>query len=227
MVIFWANTELARNARASLRLSAGGTGSDGDVGEVAISLNVNGDSRECAAPPTMRLSAALRDILNLTSVKEGCCEGECGACTILLDGKPVNSCLVMVFQARGMEIITVEGLLPETGLNSLQQAFLDEGAVQCGYCTPGMVMAAEGLLGSSIQTPTRWTSATHWRVICRCTGFETMRAGRERRSGRPPGDGSGPMSALSVVAPPDLSTLRSLLAGAATPVHFLAGGTDP
>lgn len=174
MVIFWANTELARNARASLRLSAGGTGSDGDVGEGAISLNVNGDSRECAAPPTMRLSAALRDILNLTSVKEGCCEGECGACTILLDGKPVNSCLVMVFQARGSEIITVEGLLPETGLNSLQQAFLDEGAVQCGYCTPGMVMAAEGLLRinpNPDEADIRHALAGN---ICRCTGFETI-----------------------------------------------------
>ena len=174
MVIFWANTELARNARASLQLSVGGTRSDGDVDEVAILLNVNGDSKVCDAPPTMRLSAALRDVLNLTSVKEGCCEGECGACTILLDGQPVNSCLVMVFQARGWEIITVEGLAPETGLNSLQQAFLDEGAVQCGYCTPGMVMAAEGLLRinpNPDEADIRHALAGN---ICRCTGFETI-----------------------------------------------------
>lgn len=174
MVIFWADTELARHARASLQLSEGGKGSDGDIGEVAMSLNVNGDIKACDAPPTMRLSAALRDVLNLTSVKEGCCEGECGACTVLLDGRPVNSCLVMVFQARGHEITTVEGLTPATRLSGLQKAFLNEGAVQCGYCTPGMVMAAEGLLrvnSNPDEADIRHALAGN---ICRCTGFETI-----------------------------------------------------
>lgn len=174
MVIFWADSELARHARASLQPSEGRMGSNGDIGEVAMSLNVNGDIKACDAPPTMRLSAALRDVLNLTSVKEGCCEGECGACTVLLDGKPVNSCLMMVFQALGHEITTVEGLAPATGLSGLQQAFLNEGAVQCGYCTPGMVMAAEGLLRVNPDPDEADIRHALAGNICRCTGFETI-----------------------------------------------------
>ena len=174
MVIFWADSELARHARASLQLSEGGQGSHGDGGEVAMSLNVNGDIKACAAPPTMRLSAVLRDVLSLTSVKEGCCEGECGACTVLLDGKPVNSCLMLVFQACGHEITTVEGLTGATSLSGLQQAFLDEGAVQCGYCTPGMVMAAEGLLRVNSDPDEAEIRHALAGNICRCTGFETI-----------------------------------------------------
>lgn len=174
MVIFWADSEPARHARASLQLSEGEKGFDRDSGEVAISLNVNGDIKACNAPPTMQLSTFLRGALDLTSVKEGCCEGECGACTVLLDGKPVNSCLMLVFQACGHEITTVEGMTRTTNLSGLQQAFLNEGAVQCGYCTPGMVMAAEGLLRVNPDPDEADIRHALAGNICRCTGFETI-----------------------------------------------------
>lgn len=137
------------------------------------SLQVNGRQVEAEFTPTMRLSAFLRQSLGLTGLKEGCCEGECGACTILLDGCPVNACLMLAVQAEGHEIVTVEGLSAD-GPTRLQRTFLDTGAVQCGYCTPGMIMAAEGLLRGN-------TDPTHHEIrsalagnICRCTGFETI-----------------------------------------------------
>lgn len=110
-----------------------------------ISLRVNGERVETALAPTTRLSTLLRESLRLTGLKEGCCEGECGACTVLVDGRPVNSCLMLAFQAEGRDVVTIEGVSVD-GINGLQRAFVDAGAVQCGYCTPGMVMAAEGLL---------------------------------------------------------------------------------
>ena len=139
-----------------------------------MSLKVNGRIAAYDVSPTMRLSALLRDVLRLTSVKEGCCEGECGACTILLDGVPVNSCLVLAFQADGHEITTVEGLSSRHGLSSLQQTFVDIGAVQCGYCTPGMLMAAEGLLrvnSNPCDAEIRHALAGN---LCRCTGYDAI-----------------------------------------------------
>lgn len=135
-----------------------------------ISLQVNGQTVETKVPAISRLSGFLRNVLGLTGVKEGCCEGECGACTVLLDGQPVNSCLVLTYQAAGREVTTVEGLES----SDLQNAFLQMGAVQCGYCTPGMLMAAEGLLRASpnpLEAEIRHALAGN---ICRCTGFETI-----------------------------------------------------
>lgn len=135
------------------------------------SLEVNGQAVEAEVSAVSRLSGFLRDVLGLTSVKEGCCEGECGACTVLLDGKPVNSCLMLAFQAAGHKVITVEGL---GGSSGLQDALLQSGAVQCGYCTPGILMAVEGLLRANpdpLEVEIRHALAGN---ICRCTGFETI-----------------------------------------------------
>ncbi len=136
-----------------------------------ISLQVNGRAVETEVSPVSRLSGLLRDVLGLTGVKEGCCEGECGACTVLLDGQPVNSCLMLAFQATGRAVTTVEGL---GGSSGLQNAFLQLGAVQCGYCTPGMLVAAEGLLRANpgpAEPEIRHALAGN---ICRCTGFESI-----------------------------------------------------
>ena len=135
-----------------------------------LRLQVNGRERRVEASPTARLSTVLREGLGLTGVKEGCCEGECGACTILIDGEPVVSCLMLAMQAEGRAITTIEGIEAP----GLQDAFLAAGAVQCGYCTPGMIVAAEGLLRST-PAPSR-NEIRHALAgnLCRCTGFETI-----------------------------------------------------
>ena len=117
----------------------------------------------------------MRHALGLTSVKEGCREGECGACTVLADGKPVNACLMLAFQANGLNIETLEGITGANGeLSPLQRAFLDIGAVQCGFCTPGMIVAAEGLLrvdAAPDETTIRHALAGNF---CRCTGYHAI-----------------------------------------------------
>ncbi len=139
-----------------------------------IRLNVNGLPREIDAPPMARLLDVLRLPLGLTGTKEGCGEGECGACTVLLDGVPVNSCLVAVGQCEGRAIVTVEGLSHGTALSPLQRCFVEDGGAQCGICTPGMLVAAEALLK-------RTTSPTDDEIrdaiagnLCRCTGYQRI-----------------------------------------------------
>jgi aerobic carbon-monoxide dehydrogenase small subunit len=140
-----------------------------------ITVTINGKVRTLDVDPRQRLSHLLRDSLDLTGLKEGCQEGECGACTVLLDGLPVNSCLMLAFQANGCVLTTIEGLKSaDGGMSSLQRSFVEHGAVQCGYCTPGMVMAAEGLLR---QNPSPDAAAiTHALAgnLCRCTGYQTI-----------------------------------------------------
>jgi aerobic-type carbon monoxide dehydrogenase small subunit (CoxS/CutS family) len=140
-----------------------------------FNLRINGRPVAVDADPLERLSTVLRDSLGLTGLKEGCCEGECGACTILLDGAPVHACLIAGFQAEGAEITTIEGLGDGDGLlTGLQAGFVAAGAVQCGYCTPGMVMAAEGLLR---RDPAPDDAAIRHALagnICRCTGYDTI-----------------------------------------------------
>ncbi|WP_300526552.1 (2Fe-2S)-binding protein [Aminiphilus sp.] len=136
-----------------------------------ITLTVNGVQRTVEITPDMRLIDLLRERLGLTSVKEGCSEGECGACTVLMDGKAVTSCTVMAFQAEGSDILTVEGLGDGKTLDPLQQAFIDHDAVQCGFCTPGMLMAAKGLL---LRTPAPTEEEIRVGLsgnLCRCTGY--------------------------------------------------------
>lgn len=142
---------------------------------VPVELFVNGQQHRISVRVQDRLSSVLRDVLGLTGLKEGCLEGECGACTVLLDGLPVNACLVLAFQIDGRQITTIEGMENLDGsLSSLQQAFVDRGAVQCGYCTPGMVMAAEGLLQRNPNPTEGEIGKALGGNLCRCTGFQNI-----------------------------------------------------
>ncbi|MBO8158401.1 (2Fe-2S)-binding protein [Thermosyntropha sp.] len=137
-----------------------------------ISLKVNGKPYTVEVEEDMRLLDLLRDKLGFTGVKEGCAEGECGACSVIMDGNLVTSCLVMAFQADGKEIITIEGLQSEDGtLHPIQQAFLDEGAVQCGFCTPAMVLAAKALLDKNPNPTDEQIKEGISGNLCRCTGY--------------------------------------------------------
>ena len=136
-----------------------------------ISLIVNGSREVLDVPGNMTLLQLLREKLALTGTKNGCEAGECGACTVLVDEEPVNSCMILAVEADGCTVITVEGLAPEGKLSPLQQAFVDHNAVQCGYCTPGMLMSATALLRRN-PSPTR--SEIQEALVgnlCRCTGY--------------------------------------------------------
>src|SRR5574341_833134 len=136
-----------------------------------IQIQVNGQLYDLDVRVNRTLMDVLREDLGLIGTKEGCWTGDCGACTVLLDGKPVNSCFVLAIDADGREVTTVEGLEREWKLHPLQKAFVEEGAVQCGFCTPGMLMAAKALLDENAN-PTeeeirRWIAGN----LCRCTGY--------------------------------------------------------
>jgi len=136
-----------------------------------ISFTVNGAPRSVEAFPIARLLDVLREQLHLTGTKEGCGEGECGACTVILDGQIVNSCLVPIAQINGSQITTIEGVAHEDQLHVVQQAFIDHGGAQCGICTPGMVLAAVDLLNRNptpSETDIRNGLAGN---LCRCTGY--------------------------------------------------------
>jgi len=132
---------------------------------------VNGRPVELTVAPNRRLLDVLRDDLGLTGTKEGCGEGECGACTVLLDGRPVNSCLVLAPEASGKKIVTIEGLSEDGRLHPIQQAFLEAGAVQCGFCTPGMILAAAALLEENPRPDERAIRTAISGNLCRCTGY--------------------------------------------------------
>jgi carbon-monoxide dehydrogenase small subunit len=134
-------------------------------------LLVNGSSYELELDPRRNLLTVLRNDLGLTGTKEGCDDSECGACMVLLDGRPANSCSVLAVQAGGRRIETVEGLATDGHLNALQSAFIEEGGVQCGFCTPGMLMSAKALLEANPE-PTE-TEVRHYLSgnLCRCTGY--------------------------------------------------------
>ncbi len=136
-----------------------------------IELTVNGAPRSVEISPSMRLLDLLRNVFGLTSVKEGCSEGECGACTVLLDGKAATSCTVLAVQARGKSVVTIEGLSSDGALHPIQQAFIDHDAIQCGFCTPGMIMSAYALLKYN-PSPTREEIRRGIEGnLCRCTGY--------------------------------------------------------
>lgn len=136
-----------------------------------LELKVNGIEYRIDVDPNKRLLDVLREDLNLTGTKEGCGEGECGACTVIMNGIAVNSCLIMAVQARGKDIITVEGLEKDGELDALQKAFIKNGAVQCGYCTPGMLMSCKALLMKNPHPTEEEIRAAISGNLCRCTGY--------------------------------------------------------
>ncbi|MDF2572803.1 MAG: cutS [Sporomusa sp.] len=141
------------------------------VSKKTITFTLNGEKTEIEVEATLLLVDMLRNQLGLTGTKIGCGEGDCGACTVLLDGKTVNSCLVLAMQVEGHEVLTIEGLGTYDKLHPLQSAFIAEGAVQCGFCTPGMLLSAKSLLDENPQ-PTRQQIAKHISGnLCRCTGY--------------------------------------------------------
>jgi carbon-monoxide dehydrogenase small subunit len=141
---------------------------------VPIELVVNGHRRSLAVASHQTLLDVLRDELELTGTKECCLVGECGACTVRLDGRIVDSCLVLAVEADGGQVTTVEGLAPEGALSRLQQAFLDEGAVQCGFCIPGQVVAADDLLRRTPQPTTAEIEEGLAGNLCRCACYEQI-----------------------------------------------------
>ncbi len=154
---------------------------------MSFRFTVNHELVELRAPGMRRLLDALREDLGLTGTKEGCGEGECGACSVLLDGEVVDSCLVPLCQVAGSRIETVEGLALEGRLNELQAAFLETGGAQCGICTPGMLMAGEAFLASGAEPSDDAIREAIAGNLCRCTGYtkiiEAIALAAERRSG--------------------------------------------
>ena len=152
---------------------------------------VNARSRTLDAPPLARLLDILRGPLGLTGTKEGCGEGECGSCTVLLDGVPVNACLVVAGQCDGRNVLTVEGLASKNALSDLQEAFVKEGGAQCGICTPGILMAAHALLAANPQPGEGEIRESIAGNICRCTGYqrivESIRYAAKEQAAREPG----------------------------------------
>jgi len=154
-----------------------------------IKLRINSGEYEVYVEPWRTLAEVLRDELGLTGVKVGCEEGNCGTCTVLIDGKAVKSCLVLVPQAQGREIVTIEGLSGEGGqLHPLQEAFIEHFAVQCGYCTPGMILAAKALLDEKPEATEEDVREGLHGNLCRCTGYvkivEAVLAAKEKMLGR-------------------------------------------
>jgi len=138
----------------------------------AVTLNVNGVAYPVELDPATNLLTAVRDVVGLTGSKEGCDDSECGACMMLLDGQPVNSCSYLALQAEGSEITTVEGLADGDTLAPLQAAFLEEGGVQCGFCTPGMLVSATALLEANPSPTEDEVRIGLSGNLCRCTGYD-------------------------------------------------------
>jgi len=136
-----------------------------------VQMTVNDEPRELAVEPWWTLLDVLRDQLELTGAKKGCNRGDCGACTVLLDGKPIVSCTMLAVQAHGRRVTTIEGLMREGAPHPLQQAFVDVGAVQCGFCTPGMVLAAKALLDENPNPTEDDVREAIAGNLCRCTGY--------------------------------------------------------
>jgi len=140
----------------------------------AIELTVNGQRERATVPPGLTLLELLRERLHLTGTKEGCGIGECGACTVLLDGAPVTSCLVLAVECDGCEVRTIEGEIQDGQLSDLQRAFIDAGAIQCGFCTPGMIMSARALLDRNPNPGDEAIVEAIAGNLCRCTGYEAI-----------------------------------------------------
>ena len=154
---------------------------------VQVNVNLNGEETDFLCEPRQSLLETLRDVLGLTGTKEGCNDGNCGACTVLLDDRIVDSCCMLAVEAEGKTIVTIEGIASPEGLHPIQQAFLEEAALQCGICTPGFIVAAKGLLDREPNADE--ARIRHWLAgnLCRCTGYDkivraVLKAGEVMRS---------------------------------------------
>ena len=143
-------------------------------GVTHVQTNINGDQVDFLCEPRQSLLEVLRDVLGMTGSKEGCNDGNCGACTVIFDGRIVDSCLVLGVEAEGKEITTIEGLATAAGLHPLQQAFLEQAALQCGICTPGFIVAAKALLDQEPNADE--ARIRYWLAgnLCRCTGYDKI-----------------------------------------------------
>lgn len=139
-----------------------------------IQLTVNGQPVEAAVEANRTLVQFLREDLGLTGTKHGCGLGDCGACTVILNGRPVNSCLVLAVQAAGSEVMTIEGLAENGELHPIQQAFVDHGAIQCGFCTPGTILSAKALLDANPKPTELEIRTAISGNLCRCTGYQKI-----------------------------------------------------
>jgi carbon-monoxide dehydrogenase small subunit len=139
-----------------------------------LQLTVNGDLRQILVEPYYSLLDTLRDELHLTGTKKGCDEGDCGACTVILNGKPVTACLVLAHSAHDAQVTTVEGLAARDVLHPVQQAFAEHGGLQCGFCTPGLIMSAVGLLESNSSPSAEEVKYAIGGNLCRCTGYSKV-----------------------------------------------------
>ena len=139
-----------------------------------ITLTVNGEIREVAVDTNTTLADLLRYQLNLIGTKKGCEMGDCGTCTVIMDGNPVNSCLVLAVQANGRAIETIEGLETTEGMHPLQKAFVEHGAIQCGFCTSGMILSAKHLLDTNAHPDEREIRSAISGNLCRCTGYQKI-----------------------------------------------------
>jgi carbon-monoxide dehydrogenase small subunit len=148
------------------------TEANGD--KIPLRMRVNGQDHSLTVEPCRTLLEILRYELGLTGTKEGCGSGNCGSCTVLLDGKAVNSCLVLAAEVEGREITTIEGLAPWGDLHPLQRAFVDEGAVQCGFCTPGVILTAQSFLDTNPHPTEAEVRLAIAGNLCRCTGYDKI-----------------------------------------------------
>jgi aerobic carbon-monoxide dehydrogenase small subunit len=142
--------------------------------DAIITFTVNGQSRTVTTDPQRPLLEVLREDLNLTGTKYGCGEGQCRACTVLLEGKPVVSCVTPISDAEKKSVVTIEGLAKDNKLHPVQEAFLAEGAFQCGYCTPGMILGVVGLLADNPKVPEADLPTVMQRHLCRCASYPSI-----------------------------------------------------
>nr|WP_298378706.1 (2Fe-2S)-binding protein [uncultured Halomonas sp.] len=155
--------------------------------DTTVTLTVNGEPRQLRIPPNVALLDALRDRLGLTGTKKGCDHGQCGACTVHLDGQAINSCLMLAVMCEGHEVTTVEGLASDAGLHPVQQAFLENDAYQCGFCTPGQMMSASALLEDDrIGTDDAAVREAMSGNICRCGAYKNILAAIQTARGQMP-----------------------------------------
>ena len=139
--------------------------------KVRTTLNVNGKDYEVEVRPLDTLLRVIRDVIGLTGTKEGCGDGDCGACTVIMDGRAVNSCLIPALEAKGKKITTIEGIAEDGRLHPLQRAFIERGGVQCGFCTPGMILSAKVLLDRNPRPTDEEIKLALAGNLCRCTGY--------------------------------------------------------